>query len=73
MGKPWSTHNIQITPIDVHTKINYDHTPSLPSVKATTVLELSDVAYFVQDSPDVIYMEGTLSHVHTANSLQAIH
>ncbi len=28
---------------------------SLPNLKATTVFELGDIAYFIQSSPDVIH------------------
>ncbi|KFZ25017.1 hypothetical protein V502_00509 [Pseudogymnoascus sp. VKM F-4520 (FW-2644)] len=48
-----SAHSIQITPVRINPQIRDNGTSTLPGIKATSVLELSGVQYFIQDSPDL--------------------
>lgn len=52
--KSWSANNIQIIQASINTPISDNGTSTLPRITATTVFDLSDIQYLIQDSPDVI-------------------
>lgn len=59
-GRPWSVCNMVITSIDVPAQIKPEDLPPSPHIKSTTVLEVSGVAYLLQELPDVSYIEEDL-------------
>ncbi|OBT81612.1 hypothetical protein VE02_09368 [Pseudogymnoascus sp. 03VT05] len=59
--KSRSAYNVQITPATISVQIRDNGVPTLPRIKATTVLDLSGRQYFIQDSPDLYFEEAASS------------